>query len=163
MKGWGEEAAAADIQVRERRSEGKRHIQPASAVLDEIRASRPVSRVLYGLRFPSNVAAIPLGRMLPSASCNPPGHQPRNGLGELPLPRCPYSVLLPAGFAVPLALPLARWAFTPPFHPYHAAAQRRWRAVCSLWHFPWGRPRRPLAGAVFPWSPDFPHMPPFGF
>ena len=28
-------------------------------------------------------------------------------------------------------------------------------AVCSLWHFPWGRPRRPLAGTVFPWSPDF--------
>ncbi len=30
------------------------------------------------------------------------------------------------------------------------------RAVCFLWHFPWGRPRRPLTGTVFPWSPDFP-------
>ena len=30
-------------------------------------------------------------------------------------------------------------------------------AVCFLWHFPWGRPRRPLAGTVSPWSPDFPH------
>ena len=30
------------------------------------------------------------------------------------------------------------------------------RAVCSLWHFPWGRPRRPLAATVDPWSPDFP-------
>jgi hypothetical protein len=30
------------------------------------------------------------------------------------------------------------------------------RAVCSLWHCPWGRPRRRLAGTVFPWSPDFP-------
>jgi hypothetical protein len=29
-------------------------------------------------------------------------------------------------------------------------------AVYFLWHFPWGRPRRPLAGTVFPWSPDFP-------
>ncbi len=29
-------------------------------------------------------------------------------------------------------------------------------AVCFLWHFPWGRPRRRLAGTVFPWSPDFP-------
>ena len=28
--------------------------------------------------------------------------------------------------------------------------------VCSLWHFPWGRPRRQLTGTVFPWSPDFP-------
>ena len=34
------------------------------------------------------------------------------------------------------------------------------RAVCFLWHCPWGRPRRPLAGTVFPWSPDFP--PPHG-
>ncbi len=33
-------------------------------------------------------------------------------------------------------------------------------AVCFLWHYPWGRPRRPLAGTVFPWSPDFP---PAGF
>ena len=30
------------------------------------------------------------------------------------------------------------------------------RAVCFLWHCPWGRPRRPLAGTAFPWSPDFP-------
>ena len=29
-------------------------------------------------------------------------------------------------------------------------------AVCFLWHVPWGRPRRPLAGIVFSWSPDFP-------
>jgi len=29
-----------------------------------------------------------------------------------------YSVLLPVGFTVPLLLPEARWALTPPFHPY---------------------------------------------
>ena len=29
-------------------------------------------------------------------------------------------------------------------------------AVCFLWHFPWGRPRRALPGTVNPWSPDFP-------
>jgi hypothetical protein len=29
-------------------------------------------------------------------------------------------------------------------------------AVCFLWHFPWGRPRRALPGTIFPWSPDFP-------
>lgn len=29
-------------------------------------------------------------------------------------------------------------------------------AVCSLWHCPWGRPRRRLSGTVSPWSPDFP-------
>ena len=33
------------------------------------------------------------------------------------------------------------------------------RAVCFLWHCPWGRPRRALPGTVFPWSPDFPPPP----
>jgi len=32
-------------------------------------------------------------------------------------------------------------------------------AVCFLWHFPWGCPRRVLPGTVFPWSPDFPPPP----
>ncbi len=27
--------------------------------------------------------------------------------------------------------------------------------VCFLWHFPWGRPRRPLAGTVFPGARTF--------
>src|SRR5687768_8996608 len=38
----------------------------------------------------------------------------------------------------------------------------RGEAVCFLWHFPWGRPRRSLSGTVSPWSPDFPHPLPFG-
>ncbi len=33
----------------------------------------------------------------------------------------PYSVLLPMGFTMPLPLPAARWALTPPFHPYPQA------------------------------------------
>ena len=45
----------------------------------------------------------------------------------------PYSGLLRAGFAVPQGSPPARWALTPPFHPYPPR-----RAVCFLWHFPWG-------------------------
>ena len=36
------------------------------------------------------------------------------------------------------------------------APRERGRAVRSLWRYPWGRPRRTLSGAVFPWSPDFP-------
>ena len=39
-----------------------------------------------------------------------------------------------------------------------AAFRERAPAVCSLWHFPWGRPRRALPGTVFPWSPDFPPL-----
>jgi len=33
------------------------------------------------------------------------------------VPRRPYSVLLPVGFALPPALPQARCALTAPFHP----------------------------------------------
>src|SRR5690606_9639300 len=36
--------------------------------------------------------------------------------------------------------------------PLHAAA------VCSLWRFPWGCPRRALPGTVASWSPDFPRQ-----
>jgi len=42
-------------------------------------------------------------------------------------------------------------------HPFTLA--RASRAVCFLWHFPWGRPRRALPGTVSPWSPDFPPPP----
>lgn len=41
-----------------------------------------------------------------------------NGLS--PIPCHPYSVLLPVGFTLPPLSPAARWALTPPFHPYHA-------------------------------------------
>ena len=34
-------------------------------------------------------------------------------------------------------------------------------AVRSLWHFPWGCPRRMLSGTVCRWSPDFPLPRPF--
>jgi len=37
--------------------------------------------------------------------------------------------------------------------PHYAEA--RW-AVYFLWHFPWGRPRRPLTATLSSWSPDFP-------
>ena len=36
-------------------------------------------------------------------------------------------------------------------------------AVRSLWHFPWGCPRRMLSGTVCRWSPDFPLPQPFDF
>ena len=75
--------------------------------------------------------------------------KPGNGPGANA--RHPYSVLLPVGFAVPPPLPETRCALTAPFHPYPESG-----AVCFLWHFPWGYPRRTLSGTVLPWSPDFP-------
>jgi len=64
-----------------------------------------------------------------------------------------YLVLLPVGFSLPPPLLSARCALTAPFHPCHARGRS---AVCFLWHYPWGRPRRPLTGTASPWSPDFP-------
>src|SRR5689334_23726357 len=71
--------------------------------------------------------AIPLGRPLPDASRDRPGRRRGNPLAGCPACR-PYLVLLPVGFAVPLALPLARWALTPPFHPCLAGEPARRRS-----------------------------------
>jgi len=60
--------------------------------------------------------AIPLGRPSPNASRDRPGRRRGNTAAGCPACR-PYLVLLPVGFAVPLPLPVARWALTPPFHP----------------------------------------------
>ncbi len=117
---------------------------------------------------------IPLGRALRRASRDQPGRRGgnasaatgRSGASSHAAGR-PYSVLLPVGFAVPPLLPGARCALTAPFHPCPPTFGWRppgrpdgptlsVRAVCFLWHCPWGRPRRRLAGTVFPWSPDFP-------
>ena len=62
------------------------------------------------------------------------------------------------------AAPVARRAVGsyPTLSPLPRRDPKAGRAVCFLWHFPWGRPRRTLSGTVFPWSPDFPHPQPFG-
>ena len=119
---------------------------------------RPVSRVLstpFGVRRPFLWDA-PRGTPL---ATNPGGG---TGMPPHPFPgqaggRCgrPYSVLLPVGFTLPPLSPGARCAFTAPFHPFRLGVSAE-EVVCFLWHCPWGRPRRPLAGTVFPWSPDFP-------
>src|SRR5581483_8554818 len=74
--------------------------------------------------------------------------------GRNPKARRPDSVLLQAGLAMPSPSPGPRWALTPPFHPYPRAQGPR--AVCFLWRYPWGHPRRALPAAFSPWSPDFP-------
>ena len=88
---------------------------------------------------------------------------PRGVIAFANAPLCrPYSVLLPVWFAMPAPLPDPRCALTAPFHPYRTdAPKRRRRAVRSLWHCPWGRPRRTLSGTACRWSPDFPLPQPF--
>ena len=116
-------------------------------------ARRPVSRVLS--RAEARAMAIHLGRPSPGASRDRPGRPVRKPTAAVRTAARPYMVLLPEGFAVPCPSPGPRCALTAPFHPCPPAS-RPGRAVCSLWHFPWGRPRRALPGSVLPWSPDFP-------
>ncbi len=102
---------------------------------------------------------IHLGRVSPHASRNLPERSTRKQ-GRIRGCRRSYSVLLPVGFAVPSPLPAPRCALAAPFHRHPQSGRPEGRlsrrAVCSLLHFPWGRPRRVLPGTVFPWSPDFP-------
>jgi hypothetical protein len=108
--------------------------------------------------------AIHLGRPSPDASRDRPERRrrgPPGGTGKADAACRSYLVLLPVGFALPPPLPAARCALTAPFHPCrpcHPTKGLMGSAVCFLWHFPWGRPRRALPGTVPPWSPDFPPL-----
>src|SRR5438128_12365299 len=55
-----------------------------------------------------------------------------------------YLALLRLGVTVPRLLPGARWALTPPFHPYPWIT----RAVGSLWPFPSPRGAQELPGSL---------------
>ncbi len=132
-------------------------------------------------------AAIHLGRMLPPASCNLPGRLTRKLIAGLSPGTPSLFGFAPGGVchaapvtscavgSYPTLSPLPRHSLRPvqyPFSGRKTASRFSWNcsepgatkdgAVSFLWHFPWGRPRRTLSGTVFPWSPDFPHMPPFG-
>ena len=129
--------------------------------------SRPVSRVLSTRAKRPRVTTIPLRRRLPGALSNLPGRPDPDIDPEARWPRAsrrPYSVLLPVGFAMPLALPQARCALTAPFHPYRPVTSGegcgRRSVLCGT--FPRLNTRRTLSGTVCPWSPDFPPGPPFG-
>ncbi len=109
---------------------------------------QPVSRILFPCLAAGSMT-IPLGCLLPDISSCQPGSHGQGGLAD------PYLALLPVGLAVPVRLPVPRWALTPPFHPDLAC-----KAVCFLWRFPWSYLRRALPGTVTLWSPDFPRRAP---
>ena len=106
----------------------------------------------------TNARAVRPGRPRSTSLCKPssvsrPGHpgrggnhssratvarrleQPTRRLGRAALVTPAYMALLPMGFAVPSALPRARWALTPPFHPcrrrVHGARGRRRSVLCG--------------------------------
>ena len=121
----------------------------------KIITSRPVSRVLSGV---ASATAIHLGRRSRNASCNQPGWRVRKPTWHRAANRS--CLATPIWSCSRWGLPChaccqARGALLP--HPFTLARDAcALRAVCFLWHFPWGCPRRPLAATVLPWSPDFP-------
>ena len=122
-------------------------------------ARRPVSRVLS--------APCGVGRpfLWDAHCCAPRATNPGDGAGMPPRHQFPDPPAAPIRSCSRWGLPCrpcrqGRGALLP--HRFTLAhGAKAARAVCFLWHFPWGRPRRPLAGIVFPWSPDFP--PPGGY
>ena len=101
---------------------------------------------------------IHLGRPLPDASRDLPGRRRGNaaGLGRSRSRAAPIRSC--SRWGLPCHRRYRRRGALLP-HPFTLTRGRTKpgpEAVCFLWHCPWGRPRRPLAGTVFPWSPDFP-------
>jgi len=90
--------------------------------------------------------------LLPDTFSNQPGQQ----LGKPAYAAASPASAIPIWFCSRWGLPCrpccqGRGALLP--HPFTLTCKQ---VVCFLWHFPWGRPRRPLTGTAFPWSPDFP-------
>ena len=80
-------------------------------------------------------------------------------LGTVGQTLCPSTALLrDRVYIVEPMLPWAGCALTAPFHPYLAM-----QGGISLLHLSWGFPRRALPVILALWSPDFPHLEPFGF
>jgi len=112
------------------------------------------------------VTAIPLGPRLHEASSNLPGRRAWHRPAALSLARTArYAV--PIRFCSRWGLPCrprcrSRGALLPHLFTLTAPKPKgRRRAVRSLWHCPWGRPRRTLSGTVCQGSPDFPPRRPF--
>ena len=124
------------------------------------RHCQPACKPGFVWKFPRtgiSAATIHLGCPLPDTSSNQPGRlvwKPTSSQ-VAPLAAAPIWSCSRWGLPCRDRCRSPRCALTAPFHPCcHARAGAS--AVCFLWHFPWGHPRRPLAATVFPWSPDFP-------
>ncbi len=82
----------------------------------------PVSRILSGPGEPGPGWPFLSPRRCRRGPAANPGLGRKHALGRIaPAARGPYSALLPVGLAVPVRLPVPRWALTPPFHPCRRA------------------------------------------
>jgi hypothetical protein len=91
------------------RASGMTKVENIAHTLQRVRetnASRPVSRVLYPLRGDDHSS----GPCVAARFSRPTRMQPADGPEKLAPLAHPYSVLLPAGLAVPASLRSRRWA-----------------------------------------------------
>ena len=140
-------------------SPGERRSSPIqihpSCEPEEHIASRPVSRVLFG-GLPLRDGHSSGARIAPSLE-QPTRAAARIALGARVAPRTRAAPIRSCSrWGLPCRLRCRTRGALLPHRFTLAFAGCPARAVCSLWHFPWGRPRRPLAVTVFRWSPDFP-------
>ena len=105
---------------------------------DLMESRRPISRVLSVLTYASvhqHRTVIPLGVQSPTRSSSLPAARRfatslRDGSSL-----AAYLALLRLGFTEPPSLPKARWALTPPFHPYRHIGypiRRRFAFCCTV-------------------------------
>jgi hypothetical protein len=128
--------------------------------------SRPVSRVLCGasreLTRDGHSSGTPVARRFkqPTRTAGS-GHRSWNNAAACAVTPSTPSLcgFAPGGVyrAAGVAVSAVRSCRT--ISPLPRAAPRGAAAVCFLWHFPWGRPRRTLSGTACLWSPDFPLRP----
>jgi hypothetical protein len=121
----------------------------------KVGVSRPISRVLSGgLLRDGHSSGAPLARRLEqptraAAGIGPGTLGPTRTSRAAPIRSC-------SRWGLPCRLRCRRRGALLPHRFTLAVAGCPARAVSSLWHFPWGHPRRPLAATANPWSPDFP-------
>ncbi len=108
----------------------------------------------------ADAAAIPLDRPLLDGSRDLPGPSKHRRRRRPPVKadlRVPIRSCSRRGLPCRPGHPV-RGGLLP--HPFTLTLGPAWRpasrAVCFLWRYPWGRPRRALPAAISPWSPDFP-------
>ena len=115
----------------------------------------PVSRILSpGLpRMDDHSSGAPVARRPLAANPDRSG----SSIPAVDIPcrintaRGPYLALLPVGLAVPVRLPVPRWALTPPFHLFPRIEGSLFSVALSLGLPPPGVTRHRAL-----WSPDFP-------
>lgn len=129
-----------EIERLTRRSQAFRRLGPK---LRGWPVSRILSRALPPLDDHSSSPALADGVQLPTRASRAEASLRRYPANRTCPARGPYSALLRVGLAVPVRLPVPRWAFTPPFHLGPACRAVSFSVALSLGLPPPGVTRHP--------------------